>query len=98
MWRPEPASPDCPDLLQHVQALRSPSTPLFLSFFEEECRAIAARLRFGAAAESSLGQEELSAMQSEPAGPATSTPLPFPSHGRVPDSSAGDCEAAAPLA
>ncbi|XP_032928467.1 translation initiation factor IF-2-like [Catharus ustulatus] len=95
MWRPEPASPDCPDLLQHVQELRSPSTPLYLSFFEEECRAIAARLRLGAAAESPPGQGELSVLQPEPAGPATSTPLPFPSHGRVPDSSAGDCEAAA---
>ncbi|XP_056347705.1 basic proline-rich protein-like isoform X2 [Oenanthe melanoleuca] len=95
MWRPEPAEPDCPDLLQHVQALCSPPTPLYLSFFEEECRAIAARLQLGEGAEPSPGPGELSALQPEPAGPATSTPLPFPSHGRVPDLSAGDCEAAA---
>ncbi|XP_041341357.1 formin-like protein 20 [Pyrgilauda ruficollis] len=99
MWLPEPqagsSSPDCPDLLQHVQALRSPSTPLYLSFFEEECRAIADRLRLGAAAEPSPGPGELSGLQPTPPGPATSTPLPLPGHGRVPDSSAGDCEAAA---
>ncbi|XP_063272735.1 nascent polypeptide-associated complex subunit alpha, muscle-specific form-like isoform X2 [Prinia subflava] len=99
MWGPEapagPGSPDCPDLLQHVQALRSPATPLYLSFFEEECRAIATRLRLGAASEPSPGLGELSALQPEPAGPATSTPLPTPSHGRVPELSVGDCEAAA---
>ncbi|XP_066058580.1 uncharacterized protein [Chamaea fasciata] len=99
MWGSEPpagsGSPGCPDLLRHVQALRSPATPLYLSFFEEECRAIAARLRFGAAAEPSPGLGELSALQPELAGPTTSTPLPIPSHGRVPDSSVGDCEAAA---
>ncbi|RMB98341.1 hypothetical protein DUI87_25246 [Hirundo rustica rustica] len=103
MWGPEPpagpGSPDCPDLLQHVQALRSPArspaTPLYLSFFEEECRAIAARLRLGAAAEPSPGLGELSALRPESAGPATSTPLPSSSHGRLSDSSAGDCEAAA---
>ncbi|XP_030823761.1 uncharacterized protein LOC115914991 [Camarhynchus parvulus] len=94
MWLPEPqvgpGSPDCPDLLQHVPALRSPATPLYLSFFEEECRAIAARLRLGAAAEPSPGPGELSGLQPKPPGPATSTPLPLPSHGRLPDSSAGD--------
>ncbi|TRZ14207.1 hypothetical protein HGM15179_012925 [Zosterops borbonicus] len=99
MWGSEPpvrpGSPDCPDLLQHVQELRSPATPLYLSFFEEECRAIAARLRLGAAAEPSPGLGELSGLQPELAGPTTSTPLPVPSHGRVPDSSVGDCEAAA---
>ncbi|XP_066190124.1 NAC-alpha domain-containing protein 1-like [Sylvia atricapilla] len=99
MWGSEPpaasGSPDCPDLLQHVQALHSPATPLYLSFFKEECSAIAARLRLGAAAERSPGLGELSALQPELAGPATSTPLPSPSHGRVPDSSVGDCEAAA---
>ncbi|XP_059715198.1 methyl-CpG-binding domain protein 6-like isoform X1 [Haemorhous mexicanus] len=99
MMLPEPqagsGSPDCPDLLQHVPALRSPSTPLYLSFFEEECRAIAARLRLGAAAEPSPGLGELSGLQPKPPGPATSTPLPLPSHGRVPDSSAGDFEASA---
>lgn len=99
MWLPEPqagpGSPDCPDLLQHVPALRSPTTPLYLSFFEEECRAIAARLRLGAAAEPSPGPGELSGLQPKPPGPATSTPLPVPSHGRLPDSSAGDCEGAA---
>nr|XP_054497676.1 skin secretory protein xP2-like [Agelaius phoeniceus] len=99
MWLPEPqpgpGSPDCPDLLQHVPALRSPATPLYLSFFEEECRAIAARLRLGAAAEPSPGPGELSGLQPKPPGPATSTPLPLPSHGRLPNSSAGDCEAAA---
>ncbi|XP_054145887.1 translation initiation factor IF-2-like [Melozone crissalis] len=91
MWLPKsqpgPGSPDCPDLLQHVPALRSPATPLYLSFFEEECRAIAARLRRGAASEPSP--------QPKPPGPATSTPLPLPSHGRLPDWSAGDCKAAA---
>ncbi|XP_039573197.1 uncharacterized protein LOC120506113 [Passer montanus] len=99
MWLPEPqagsGSPDCPDLLQHVQALHLPSTPLYLSFFEEECRAIAERLHLAAAAEPSPGQGELSGLQPITPGPATSTPLPLPSHGRVPDSSAGDCEAAA---
>lgn len=99
MWGSEPpvrpGSPDCPDLLQHVQELRSPATPLYLSFFEEECRAIAARLRLGAAAEPSPGLGELSGLQPELAGPTTSTPLPVPSHGRVPDSSVGDGEAAA---
>ncbi|CAN8188437.1 unnamed protein product [Coccothraustes coccothraustes] len=90
-----PGSPNCPDLLQHVPALRSPSTPLYLSFFEEECRAIAARLRLGAAAEPSPGPGELSGLQPKLPGPATSTPLPTPSHERVPVSSAGDCEAAA---
>ncbi|XP_059339197.1 uncharacterized protein D806_0078-like [Ammospiza nelsoni] len=99
MWLPEsqpgPGSPDCPDLLQHVPALRSPVTPLYLSFFEEECRAIAAQLRRGAAAEPSPGLGELSGLQPKPPGPATSTPLPLPSHGRLPDSSAGDCKAAA---
>lgn len=99
MWGPEPpagfGSPDGPDLLQHVQALRSPATPLYLSFFEEECRTIAARLRLGAAAEPSPDRGELSALQPELAGPTTSTPLPIPSHERVPDSSVGDCEAAA---
>ncbi|KAM4768385.1 uncharacterized protein ACIQIH_012920 isoform 2-T2 [Cyanocitta cristata] len=99
MWRPEPqagsGSPGCPDLLQHVQALRSPPSPLYLSFFEEECRAIAARLRLGSAAEPSPGSREGSALQPEPAGPVTSTPLSVPSHGRVLDLSAGDCEAAA---
>ncbi|XP_041895924.1 translation initiation factor IF-2-like isoform X1 [Corvus kubaryi] len=99
MWRPEPqagsGSPGCPDLLQHVQALRSPPSPLYLSFFEEECRAIAARLRLGSAAEPSPGPREVSALQPEPAGPVTSTPLSVPSHGRVLDLSAGDCEAAA---
>ncbi|XP_063026976.1 nascent polypeptide-associated complex subunit alpha, muscle-specific form-like [Melospiza melodia melodia] len=99
MWRPEsqpgPGSPDCPDLLQHVPALRSPVTPLYLSFFEEECRAIVTQLRRGAAAEPSPGPGELSGLQPKPPGPATSTPLPLPSHGRLPDSSAGDCKAAA---
>ncbi|KAM7008161.1 uncharacterized protein RBU47_007884 [Passerculus sandwichensis] len=99
MWLPEsqpgPGSPDCPDLLQHVPALRSPVTPLYLSFFEEECRAIAAQLRRGAPAEPYPGPGELSGLQPKPPGPATSTPLPLPSHGRLPDSSAGDCKAAA---
>ncbi|XP_015481874.1 translation initiation factor IF-2-like [Parus major] len=97
MWPPESraGSPDRPDLLQHVQAQCSPATPLYLSFFEEECRAIAASLRLGAAAESSPGLGELSVLLPEPAGPATSTPLPVPSHGRGRASSEGDCEAAA---
>ncbi|XP_058704114.1 serine/arginine repetitive matrix protein 1-like [Poecile atricapillus] len=99
MWPPEPragsGSPDPPDLLQHVQAQCSPATPLYLSFFEEECRAIAASLRLGAAAESSLGLGELSLLQPEPAGPATSTPLPVPSHERSRALSEDDCEAAA---
>nr|XP_014120766.1 transcription initiation factor TFIID subunit 4 [Zonotrichia albicollis] len=99
MWLPEsqagPGSPDCPDLLQHVPALRTPATPLYLSFFEEECRAIVALLRRGAAAESSPGPAELSGLQPKTPGPATSTPLPSPSHGQLPDSSAGDCKAVA---
>lgn len=79
MWRQEqpPAgsgSPGCPDLLRHVGG---PSSPLYLSFFEEECRAIAARLRLGAAAaaEPSPGLGEGSALWPDAAGPVTSTPL-----------------------
>ncbi|XP_074771397.1 uncharacterized protein LOC141964650 isoform X1 [Athene noctua] len=52
MWRLEQSptssgSPRCPDLLRHVGGPRSPLSPLYLSFFEEECRAIATRLRLG---------------------------------------------------
>lgn len=88
-------SPNCPDLLEHVQTLRSPATPVYLSFFEEECLAIAARLRLAAAAELSPDLEELSPLRPQLAGLTASTPLPIPRHGRVPDSSVGDCEAAA---
>ncbi|XP_068061442.1 uncharacterized protein [Anomalospiza imberbis] len=99
MWLSEPradsGSLDCPDLLQDVQHLNSPSSPLYFSFFEEECRAIAASLHLGAAAEPSPGPGELSGLQPRPAGPTTSTPLPLPSYGRVRDSGAADCEAAA---
>ncbi|XP_074691058.1 uncharacterized protein LOC141927705 [Strix aluco] len=52
MWRLEQSpsssgSPRCPDLLRCVGGPRSPLSPLYLSFFEEECRAIATRLLFG---------------------------------------------------
>ncbi|XP_074962993.1 uncharacterized protein LOC142063297 isoform X2 [Phalacrocorax aristotelis] len=70
-------SPDCPDLLRHVGGPRSPLSPLYLSFFEEECRAIATRLRLGAAAAAELspGPREGSALWPDAAGPVTSTPL-----------------------
>nr|XP_030128885.3 vegetative cell wall protein gp1 isoform X4 [Taeniopygia guttata] len=77
-------SSDCPDPLQDVQHLTSPTTPL-----------IAASLRLGAAAEPSPGPGVLSGLQPGPARPSTCTPLPFPSHGRVPESRAGDCDVAA---
>ncbi|KAJ7395539.1 Cationic amino acid transporter 3 [Pitangus sulphuratus] len=59
MWQPDPragsgagpGSPGCPDLLQHARALHSEESPLYLSFFEDECRLIADRLRLAAAAE-----------------------------------------------
>ncbi|XP_050569408.1 translation initiation factor IF-2-like isoform X5 [Cygnus atratus] len=64
-----PGSPGCPDLLLHVGGPGSPLSPLFLSFFEEECSAIAARLRVGAAA--AAGPSPGGAA----AGPVTSTPV-----------------------
>ncbi|XP_075018222.1 uncharacterized protein LOC142087663 [Calonectris borealis] len=113
MWRSEqpPAgsgSPGCPDLLRHVGGPRSPLSPLYLSFFEEECRAIATRLRLGtaAAAEPSPGPGEGSALWPVAAGPVTSTPLQDlpPLDEGAPDSatpaarpSMGGCEAAAAL-
>ncbi|XP_069667431.1 collagen alpha-1(I) chain-like isoform X4 [Haliaeetus albicilla] len=112
MWRWEqpPAgsgSPVCPDLLRHVDGPRSPLSPLYLSFFEEECRTIATRLRLGAAvaAEPSPGPGEDSALWPDAAGPITSTPLHTspPLDERAPDSatpaarpSTGGSEAAAP--
>ncbi|KAM9600626.1 uncharacterized protein ACIBXB_003983 isoform 6-T6 [Morphnus guianensis] len=82
MWRWEqppagPGSPGCPDLLRHVDGPRSPVSPLYLSFFEEECRTIATRLRLGAAvaAEPSPVPGEGSALWPDAAGPVTSTPL-----------------------
>ncbi|XP_038020427.1 collagen alpha-1(III) chain-like isoform X2 [Motacilla alba alba] len=87
--------PDCPDLQQDVEALHSPSTPVYRSVSEEECTAIAARLRLGAAGEPSPEQGEPSGLQPRWPGPATSTSLPLASGGRVPDSSAGDRDAAA---
>ncbi|XP_074910111.1 uncharacterized protein LOC142043171 isoform X2 [Buteo buteo] len=111
MWRWEqpPAgsgSPVCPDLLRHVDGPRSPLSPLYLSFFEEECRTIATRLRLGAAvaAEPSPGPGEDSALWPDAAGPITSTPLHTlpPLDERAPDSatpaarpSTGGSEAAA---
>ncbi|KAM7095086.1 uncharacterized protein J5F26_010740 isoform 2-T2 [Ciconia maguari] len=112
MWRSEqpPAgsgSPGCPDLLRHVGGPRSPLSPLYLSFFEEDCRAIAARLRLGAAAaaEPSPGPGEGSALWPAAAGLVTSTPLQDspPLDEGAPGSatpaarpSTGGCEAAAP--
>ncbi|XP_029853212.1 translation initiation factor IF-2-like [Aquila chrysaetos chrysaetos] len=82
MWRWEQppagsASPGCPDLLRHVDGPRSPLSPLYLSFFEEECRTIATRLRLGAAvaAEPLPDPGEGSALWADAAGPVTSTPL-----------------------
>ncbi|XP_050757974.1 translation initiation factor IF-2-like [Gymnogyps californianus] len=111
MWRSEQApagsgSPGCPDLLRHVGGPRLPLSPLYLSFFEEECRAIATRLRLGAAAaaEPSPGPGEGSALWPDAAGPVTSTPLRAsqPLDEGAPDSatpaacpSTGGCEAAA---
>ncbi|KAM6413448.1 uncharacterized protein O9250_006644 [Rhynochetos jubatus] len=77
MWRPEQApvgsgSPSCPDLLRHVGG---PLSPVYFSFFEEECRAIATRLRAAGAAEPWPGPGEGSVLGPDAAGPVTSTPL-----------------------
>ncbi|OWK54337.1 hypothetical protein RLOC_00004949 [Lonchura striata] len=56
---------DCPDLLQDVQHLTSPTTPL-----------IATGLRLRAAAEPSPGPGVLSGLQPGPARPSACTPLP----------------------
>ncbi|XP_032558255.1 skin secretory protein xP2-like [Chiroxiphia lanceolata] len=103
MWRPDPWAgpgaspglPGCPDLLQHAQALHSQGSPLFLSFFEDECRLIADRLRLAEAAAPTPDPWEADESWAEPAGPVTSTPLPAPSDGRAPDSGTSTCEAAA---
>ncbi|KAM6057215.1 uncharacterized protein LJ206_015345 isoform 2-T2 [Theristicus caerulescens] len=81
---PGPGSPGCPDLLRHVGgpfpslsslSFLSPLSPLYRSFFEAECRAIASRLSLAAAAaEPSPGPAEGSALWPDAAGPATSTP------------------------
>ncbi|XP_075368852.1 uncharacterized protein LOC142414939 isoform X1 [Mycteria americana] len=113
MWRSEqpPAgsgSPGCPDLLRHVGPPRSPRSPLYFSFFEEECRAIASRLRLGAAAaaEPLPSPGEGSALWPAAAGLVTSTPLQDspPLDEGAPGSatpiarpSTGGCEAAAAL-
>ncbi|XP_056215850.1 dapper homolog 3-like [Falco biarmicus] len=67
-------SPSCPDLLRNVGG---PHSPLYYSFFEEECRAIATRLLVGAtvAAEPSQSPGEASVLRLGAAAPATSTPL-----------------------
>ncbi|XP_062440932.1 collagen alpha-2(I) chain-like isoform X2 [Rhea pennata] len=74
-----PGSPGCPDLLRHVGGPRSPLSPLFLSFFEEECRAIANRLRLAAAAAGGPGLSPGPGGEGAPwleAGPVISTLLP----------------------
>ncbi|XP_039234097.1 translation initiation factor IF-2-like [Pipra filicauda] len=97
MWRPDPWAgsgaspglPGCPDLLQHAQALHLQDSPLYLSFFEDECRLIADRLRLAEAAAPPRDPWETDESWAEPAGPVTSTPVP------APDSGTSTCEAAA---
>ncbi|XP_021261797.1 atherin-like isoform X2 [Numida meleagris] len=68
-------SPSCPDLLRDGGG--SPLTPFFRSFFEDECRLIAARLLTSSAATPgpSPGPAESSALWPPAAGLVTSTPL-----------------------
>ncbi|XP_049684162.1 uncharacterized protein LOC126050379 [Accipiter gentilis] len=95
MWRREqpPARPDPPagpDLLRHVDGPSLPLSPLYLSFFEEECRTIAARLRLAASIEAEPSPDlwEDSVLWLDAAGPIASTPLQAspPLDERAPDS------------
>lgn len=88
-------SPGRPDLLRHEV---SPLPPVYLSFFEEECRAIVGRLRLGTAGELSPGPWERSDPWLDATGLITSTPFRHQGtpHGGAPP--AGGCQdsAAAP--
>ncbi|XP_061302372.1 collagen alpha-1(I) chain-like [Pezoporus flaviventris] len=78
----------CPDPPREGSGARSPPSSLFLSFFEQECRDIVARLR--QAAEPSLVPGDRSALWLESAGFVTSTPLPDspPGNDAAPDAAA----------
>ncbi|XP_042732703.1 nascent polypeptide-associated complex subunit alpha, muscle-specific form-like [Lagopus leucura] len=78
-------SPNCPDLLRDG-AGASPHSPFYRSFFEHECRAIAARLLAGSAAAPgpSPYPADIGVPRSPSAGFVTSTPLessPLPAAG-----------------
>ncbi|XP_030330562.1 translation initiation factor IF-2-like [Strigops habroptila] len=68
-----PGSPLCAAPLREARGGGSPPSSLYLSFFEQECRDIVARLR--QAAEPSPGQGDRSALWPDAAAFVTSTPL-----------------------
>lgn len=87
LWRD---SPNCPDLLRDG-AGASPHSPFYCSFFEDECRAIAARLLAGSAAAPGPSPDpaDIGVPWSPSAGLVTSTPLessPLPAAGSPPGS------------